>query len=75
MMILGLVHEYIPSHQDVVASRCNIAQCASRSYDLKGMRVGTVAAGVVSAWRYRDVSNPLTSSRITPPVIAPYRPG
>jgi formate dehydrogenase len=45
MMILGLVRNYIPSYQQVVAGGWNIADCVTRSYDLEGMQVGTVAAG------------------------------
>lgn len=45
MMILGLVRNYIPSYQWVVKGGWNIADCVSRSYDLEGMHVGTVAAG------------------------------
>lgn len=45
MMILGLVRNYIPSYLRVVEGGWNIADCVSRSYDLEGMRVGTVAAG------------------------------
>ena len=45
MMILGLVRNYIPSYQQVVAGGWNIADCAARSYDLEAMQVGTVAAG------------------------------
>jgi formate dehydrogenase len=45
MMILGLVRNYIPSHEWVVRRGWNIADCVSRSYDLEGMEVGTVAAG------------------------------
>ena len=45
MMILGLVRNYIPSYQTVVDRGWNIADCISRSYDLEGMQVGTVAAG------------------------------
>src|SRR5688572_5889596 len=45
MMILGLVRNYIPSHQWVLKGGWNIADCASRSYDLEGMQVGTVGAG------------------------------
>jgi formate dehydrogenase len=45
MMILALVRNYIPSHQWVVDGGWNIADCVSRSYDLEGMQVGTVAAG------------------------------
>ncbi len=45
MMILGLVRNYIPSHQIVVDGGWNIADSVARSYDLEGMQVGTVAAG------------------------------
>jgi formate dehydrogenase len=45
MMILGLVRNYIPSYQQVVAGGWNIADCVARSYDLEGMQVGSVAAG------------------------------
>lgn len=45
MMILSLVRNYIPSHQWVVNGGWNIADCVSRSYDLEGMHVGSVAAG------------------------------
>jgi formate dehydrogenase len=49
MMILGLVRNYIPSYQQVVEGGWNIADCASRSYDLEGMQVGTVAAGRIGS--------------------------
>jgi formate dehydrogenase len=45
MMILGLVRNYIPSHEWVVKEGWNIADCVERSYDLEGMVVGSVAAG------------------------------
>jgi formate dehydrogenase len=45
MMILGLVRNYIPSYQWVIKGGWNIADCVSRSYDVEGMHVGTVAAG------------------------------
>ncbi len=45
MMILGLVRNYIPSHRIVLDGGWNIADAVSRSYDLEGMQVGTVAAG------------------------------
>jgi formate dehydrogenase len=45
MMILGLVRNYLPSHQTVLDGGWNIADCVSRAYDLEGMQVGTVAAG------------------------------
>src|SRR5581483_7323725 len=49
MMILGLVRNYIPSHQVVVEGGWNIADCASRSYDLEGMQVGSVGAGRIGS--------------------------
>ena len=45
MMILGLVRNYIPSHDWVRKGGWNIADCVERAYDLEGMHVGTVAAG------------------------------
>jgi len=45
MQILALVRNFIPSYQHVVSGGWNIADCVSRSYDLEGMHVGTVAAG------------------------------
>lgn len=45
MQILGLVRNYIPSYQQVVAGGWNIADCIKRSYDVEGMKVGSVAAG------------------------------
>jgi formate dehydrogenase len=49
MMILGLVRNYLPSHQWVVDGGWNIADCVSRAYDLEGMQVGTVAAGRIGS--------------------------
>ena len=49
MMILGLVRNYIPSYQQVVDGGWNIADCVSRSYDLEGMQVGSVAAGRIGS--------------------------
>jgi formate dehydrogenase len=49
MMILGLVRNYIPSYKIVVAGGWNIADAASRSYDLEGMQVGTVGAGRIGS--------------------------
>ena len=49
MMILGLVRNYIPSYQWVIDGGWNIADCASREYDLEGMQVGTVAAGRIGS--------------------------
>jgi formate dehydrogenase len=45
MMILGLVRNYIPSHEIVKNGGWNIADAVSHAYDLEGMHVGTVAAG------------------------------
>jgi formate dehydrogenase len=49
MAILALVRNYIPSHQTVLDGGWNIADCVSRSYDLEGMQVGTVAAGRIGS--------------------------
>ena len=49
MMILALVRNYIPSHQQVLDGGWNIADCVERSYDLEGMQVGTVAAGRIGS--------------------------
>jgi len=49
MMILALVRNYIASYQWVVNGGWNIADCVSRSYDLEGMQVGTVAAGRIGS--------------------------
>jgi formate dehydrogenase len=49
MMILALVRNYIPSYQWVVDGGWNIADCVSRSYDLEGMQVGSVAAGRIGS--------------------------
>ena len=49
MMILGLVRNYIPAYQVVVEGGWNIADCVSRSYDVEGMQVGTVAAGRIGS--------------------------
>jgi formate dehydrogenase len=45
MMILSLVRNYIPSHNQVINGGWNIADCVSRAYDVEGMHVGTIAAG------------------------------
>ena len=49
MMILALVRNYIPSYQTVVEGGWNIADCVTRSYDVEGMQVGTVAAGRIGS--------------------------
>jgi formate dehydrogenase len=45
MMMLALVRNYLPSYKRVLDQGWNIADCVSRSYDLEGMNIGTVAAG------------------------------
>ena len=45
MSILALVRNYLPSHDVARSGGWNIADCATRSFDLEGMHVGTVAAG------------------------------
>src|SRR6187399_2064086 len=49
MMILALVRNYIPSYNWVIDGGWNIADCVTRSYDLEGMDVGTVAAGRIGS--------------------------
>ena len=49
MVILTLVRNYLPAHQWVLDGGWNIADCVSRSYDLEGMQVGTVAAGRIGS--------------------------
>jgi formate dehydrogenase len=49
MMILGLVRNYLPSHDWVRKGGWNIADCVTRSYDVEGMHVGTVAAGRIGS--------------------------
>src|SRR5215208_4231627 len=49
MLILALVRNYIPAHNWVLQGGWNIADCVSRSYDLEGMQVGTVAAGRIGS--------------------------
>ena len=49
MMILGLVRNYLPSHDVVRRGGWDIADCAARSYDVEGMHVGTVAAGRIGS--------------------------
>src|SRR5690606_38110605 len=45
MMILSLVRDYLPANRIVHEGGWNIADAVTRSYDLEGMHVGTVAAG------------------------------
>merc|ERR1719463_803087 len=45
MQILGLVRNYIPSHNWILDKGWNIADCVQRAYDVEGMTIGTVAAG------------------------------
>ena len=45
MSILVLVRNFVPSHDTVLKGGWDIADCASRSYDVEGMHIGTVAAG------------------------------
>ena len=49
MMILALVRNYIPSYNWVIKGGWNIADCVSRSYDVEGMHIGTVAAGRIGS--------------------------
>jgi len=49
MMILALARNYLPSWEVVKAGGWDIADCASRSYDVEGMHIGTVAAGRIGS--------------------------
>ncbi len=49
MMILGLVRNYLPSHDGVRVCGWHIADCAARTYDVEGMHVGTLAAGRIGS--------------------------
>ena len=74
MMILGLVRNYLPSHQVVLDGGWSIADCAAREYDLEGMQVGTVAAGRIGSAVLRrlkpfDVGLPYTDRHRLPPEV------
>jgi formate dehydrogenase len=45
MMIIGLVRNYMFSHDVVRKGGWNIADCAQRSYDVEGLNIGTIASG------------------------------
>jgi formate dehydrogenase len=45
MMIIGLVRNYMFSHDVVRQGGWNIADCAQRSYDVEGLNIGTIASG------------------------------
>jgi formate dehydrogenase len=45
MSILALVRNYLPSHEVARSGGWDIADCVTRSFDVEGMHVGTVAAG------------------------------
>ncbi len=45
MSILALVRNYLPSHDVARGGGWDIADCVTRSFDVEGMHVGTVAAG------------------------------
>jgi formate dehydrogenase len=74
MLILSLVRNYLPSHQWVLDRGWNIADCVSRSYDLEGMQVGTVAAGRIGSAVLRrlkpfDVGLQYTDRHRLPPEV------
>ena len=74
MLILSLVRNYIPSYKWVVQGGWNIADCASREYDLEGMQVGTVAAGRIGTAVLRrlkpfDVQLHYTDQHRLPPEV------
>lgn len=82
MQILALVRNFIPSYQHAVGGGWNIADCVSRSYDVEGMHIGTVAGfqsfvffifilknvlqPVASDWPSCAGSSPLTCICTTP---------
>jgi len=45
MTILVLVRNFVESHEVAKSGGWDVADCVKRSYDLEGMKVGTVAAG------------------------------
>merc|ERR1719316_242778 len=45
MQILALVRNYMPAYDIARSGGWNIADCVSRSYDVEGMNVGSVASG------------------------------
>ncbi|GHP13824.1 formate dehydrogenase [Lentilactobacillus fungorum] len=45
MQVLALVRNFIPSHDLARSGKWNIADAASRAYDLEGMTVGIIGAG------------------------------
>jgi formate dehydrogenase len=49
MAILALVRNFIPSHDIARSGGWDIADCVTRSFDVEGMHVGTVAAGRIGS--------------------------
>jgi formate dehydrogenase len=49
MAILALVRNYLPSHDVARSGGWDIADCVTRSFDVEGMHVGTVAAGRIGS--------------------------
>ena len=49
MLILVLVRDYLTGHRWAVEGGWNVADAASRSYDLEGMQVGTFGAGRIGS--------------------------
>src|SRR5256885_12070909 len=70
MMILALARNYLQSWDLVKAGGWNIADCATRSYDIEGMHVGTVAAGRLRAGGLK----PLETVGVALPFPDPQRP-
>jgi hypothetical protein len=52
---------YIPSYQWVVKGGWNIADCVTRSYEVEGMHVGTLAAGRIGLAALRQASSPASA--------------
>jgi lactate dehydrogenase-like 2-hydroxyacid dehydrogenase len=74
MMILGLVRNYIPSYQWVVKGGWNIADCVTRSYDVEGMHVGTVAASRIGLAVLRRLNRSTCISIISTVIACRRRP-
>lgn len=44
-MILSLVRNYIPAHEQIMAKKWDVAEVAKNAYDLEGKVVGTLGCG------------------------------
>jgi len=57
MVILSLVHNYIPSYQWVIKKGWNIADCVARAYDIEGMVIGIVGSGRIGLGTLKRLKN------------------